>query len=142
MFFGGARTSRNTRDEILDEKAKGGLVSARIRNDEVAEKFAEAGIKVVQDLCLMVEHRAFAMNVTVYFAAWFSLRVCRERLRAPPRSASGFAPPGLDTFIDRRRSRYAELNDRVADGVEHLSDLLIVALEKRYFVPAVLIRRF
>ena len=28
-----------------------------IRNDEAAEKFARAGIKVVQDLCLMVEHR-------------------------------------------------------------------------------------
>jgi predicted CoA-binding protein len=31
-----------------------------IRNDEVAEKLADAGIKVVQDLCLMVEHRALA----------------------------------------------------------------------------------
>jgi len=29
-----------------------------IRNDDVAEKLALAGIKVVQDLCLMVEHRA------------------------------------------------------------------------------------
>jgi predicted CoA-binding protein len=28
-----------------------------IRNDEVAETLARAGIKVVQDLCLMVEHR-------------------------------------------------------------------------------------
>jgi uncharacterized protein len=28
-----------------------------IRNDEAAEKFAREGIKVVQDLCLMVEHR-------------------------------------------------------------------------------------
>jgi predicted CoA-binding protein len=29
-----------------------------IRNDEAAERLAEAGIKVVQDMCLMVEHRA------------------------------------------------------------------------------------
>jgi predicted CoA-binding protein len=28
-----------------------------IRNDDVAETLAKAGIKVVQDRCLMVEHR-------------------------------------------------------------------------------------
>lgn len=31
-----------------------------IRNDNAAEQLARAGIKVVQDLCLMVEHRALA----------------------------------------------------------------------------------
>jgi predicted CoA-binding protein len=30
-----------------------------IRNDRAAERLARAGIKVVQDRCLMVEHRRF-----------------------------------------------------------------------------------
>jgi predicted CoA-binding protein len=29
-----------------------------IRNDEVAERLAQEGIRVVQDRCLMVEHRS------------------------------------------------------------------------------------
>jgi len=45
-------------DEILAKKPKGVWFQLGIRNDEVAETLAEAGIKVVQDLCLMVEHRA------------------------------------------------------------------------------------
>lgn len=44
--------------EILTKKPKSVWFQLGIRNDEVAERFAEAGIKVVQDLCLMVEHRA------------------------------------------------------------------------------------
>lgn len=44
--------------EILQKKPKAVWLQLGIRNDEVAEKWAEAGIKVVQDLCLMVEHRA------------------------------------------------------------------------------------
>ena len=44
--------------EILEKKPKAVWFQLGIRNDEVAEKLAEAGIKVVQDLCLMVEHRA------------------------------------------------------------------------------------
>ena len=43
--------------EILAKKPKAVWFQLGIRNDEVAEKLAEAGIKVVQDLCLMVEHR-------------------------------------------------------------------------------------
>jgi uncharacterized protein len=31
-----------------------------IRNDAVARRLANAGIDVVQDRCLMVEHRRFA----------------------------------------------------------------------------------
>jgi predicted CoA-binding protein len=31
-----------------------------IRDDEVARKLAEAGIKVVQNRCLMVDHRQLA----------------------------------------------------------------------------------
>ena len=44
--------------EILAKKPKAVWFQLGIRNDEVAEKLADAGIKVVQDLCLMVEHRA------------------------------------------------------------------------------------
>ena len=44
--------------EILSKKPKAVWFQLGIRNDEVAERLAEAGIKVVQDLCLMVEHRA------------------------------------------------------------------------------------
>ena len=44
--------------EILSKKPKAVWFQLGISNDEVAERLAEAGIKVVQDLCLMVEHRA------------------------------------------------------------------------------------
>jgi uncharacterized protein len=45
-------------DEMLAAKPKSVWMQSGIRNDEVAEILAKAGIKVVQDLCLMVEHRA------------------------------------------------------------------------------------
>lgn len=44
--------------EILAKKPRSVWFQLGIRNDEVAERLADAGIKVVQDLCLMVEHRA------------------------------------------------------------------------------------
>ena len=44
--------------EIIAKKPKAVWFQLGIRNDEVAEKLAKAGIKVVQDRCLMVEHRA------------------------------------------------------------------------------------
>ena len=44
-------------EEILSKKPKAVWFQLGIRNDQVAEQLAEAGIKVVQDLCLMVEHR-------------------------------------------------------------------------------------
>ena len=44
--------------EILSKKPKAVWFQLGIRNDEVAEQLANAGIKVVQDQCLMVEHRA------------------------------------------------------------------------------------
>ncbi|MCC7308455.1 MAG: CoA-binding protein [Acidobacteria bacterium] len=44
--------------DILEKKPKSVWFQLGIRNDEAAEKFARAGIKVVQDLCLMVEHRS------------------------------------------------------------------------------------
>ncbi|HEU4345321.1 MAG TPA: CoA-binding protein [Candidatus Binatia bacterium] len=43
--------------DILAKKPKAVWFQSGIRNDNAAEKFAEAGIKVVQDRCLMVEHR-------------------------------------------------------------------------------------
>ena len=49
-------------DEILQKKPKAVWFQLGIRNDEVAETLAKAGIKVVQDLCLMVEHRATFRN--------------------------------------------------------------------------------
>ncbi|MFL6467837.1 MAG: CoA-binding protein [Pyrinomonadaceae bacterium] len=45
-------------DEILEAKPKFVWIQSGLRNDEVAETLAKAGIKVAQDLCLMVEHRA------------------------------------------------------------------------------------
>ena len=43
--------------DILAAKPKSVWFQAGIQNDEAARTFAEAGIKVVQNLCLMVEHR-------------------------------------------------------------------------------------
>ena len=44
--------------DILAKKPKSVWLQLGIRNNEVAETLAKEGIKVVQDLCLMVEHRA------------------------------------------------------------------------------------
>jgi len=44
-------------EDILAKKPKAVWLQSGIRNDEVAETLAKAGIKVVQDACLMVEHR-------------------------------------------------------------------------------------
>lgn len=44
-------------DDILAARPKSVWMQSGIRNDEAARRFAEAGIKVVQDRCLMVEHR-------------------------------------------------------------------------------------
>ena len=43
--------------EILATKPKSVWFQLGITNDIAAEKFAQAGIKVVQNLCIMVEHR-------------------------------------------------------------------------------------
>lgn len=45
-------------EEILAKKPKAVWLQSGIQNDEVAEMLAKEGIKVVQNLCLMVEHRA------------------------------------------------------------------------------------
>lgn len=44
-------------EDILAKRPGSVWFQLGIRNDEVAETLARAGIKVVQDLCLMVEHR-------------------------------------------------------------------------------------
>lgn len=44
-------------DDILSKRPRSVWFQLGIRNDEAAETLARAGIKVVQDLCLMVEHR-------------------------------------------------------------------------------------
>jgi predicted CoA-binding protein len=44
--------------DILAKKPKAVWMQSGIRHDETAEILAREGIKVVQDLCLMVEHRA------------------------------------------------------------------------------------
>lgn len=44
-------------DDILAASPKSVWMQSGIRNEEAARRLAEAGIKVVQDRCLMVEHR-------------------------------------------------------------------------------------
>jgi hypothetical protein len=44
-------------DDILAKKPKSVWMQLGIRNDAAAETFARAGIKVVQNRCLMVDHR-------------------------------------------------------------------------------------
>ena len=47
-------------DDILKAKPKVVWMQSGIRNDEAARRLAEAGIRVVQDRCAMVEHRRSA----------------------------------------------------------------------------------
>jgi predicted CoA-binding protein len=44
-------------DDIIAKKPKAVWFQLGIRNDRAAERFARAGILVVQDRCLMVDHR-------------------------------------------------------------------------------------
>lgn len=44
-------------DDILAKKPKSVWMQLGIRNDPVAEQLARAGIKVVQNRCIMVDHR-------------------------------------------------------------------------------------
>jgi uncharacterized protein len=45
-------------EDILAARPKSVWFQSGIRHDRVAEELARAGVKVVQDLCLMVEHRS------------------------------------------------------------------------------------
>lgn len=57
IFRRSADVSQHTSD-ILAKKPKAVWMQSGIYNEEVARELAQNGIKVVQDLCLMVEHRA------------------------------------------------------------------------------------
>jgi predicted CoA-binding protein len=48
-------------DDIIAKKPKAVWFQSGIRNDAAAEKLAKAGIQVVQDRCLMVEHRRYSI---------------------------------------------------------------------------------
>lgn len=45
-------------DDILAKRPRAVWFQLGIRHDEVAQVLAEAGIQVVQDRCIMVDHRA------------------------------------------------------------------------------------
>jgi predicted CoA-binding protein len=47
-------------DDIIAKKPKSVWIQLGIYHDEAARQLAEAGIKVVQDRCLMVDHRRLA----------------------------------------------------------------------------------
>jgi predicted CoA-binding protein len=47
-------------EDILAKRARAVWLQSGIRHDAAAEQFARAGILVVQDRCLMVEHRMAA----------------------------------------------------------------------------------
>jgi uncharacterized protein len=47
-------------EDILAKRPRSVWLQSGIHHDEAAERLARAGIKVVQDRCLMVEHRALA----------------------------------------------------------------------------------
>ena len=47
-------------DDLLAKKPKSVWLQLGISHDAVAERLAREGIKVVQDRCLMVDHRRFA----------------------------------------------------------------------------------
>jgi hypothetical protein len=49
-------------DDILAKQPRAVWFQSGIRNDQVAEQLAKAGIKVVQDRCLMVEYRQISVS--------------------------------------------------------------------------------
>ena len=49
-------------DDLLAAKPRAVWMQSGIRNDEVAETLARAGIRVVQDRCLMVDHRRYGQR--------------------------------------------------------------------------------
>ncbi|MBF5042830.1 CoA-binding protein [Aggregicoccus sp. 17bor-14] len=46
-------------EDLLAKRPRAVWFQSGIRNDRVAERLAEAGIQVVQDRCLMVDHRRY-----------------------------------------------------------------------------------
>jgi len=47
-------------EDLLAKRPKAVWFQSGIRNDAAAERLAQAGIQVVQDRCLMVDHRRYA----------------------------------------------------------------------------------
>ena len=60
LVFRRARDIDGHVDDLLSKRPKAVWFQSGIRNDAAAERLARAGIRVVQDRCLMVEHRALA----------------------------------------------------------------------------------
>lgn len=52
-------------DDLLAAKPKAVWLQIGIRDDDFAESLAKAGIRVVQDRCLMVDHRRWARRLSV-----------------------------------------------------------------------------
>lgn len=48
-------------EDIIAKKPKAVWFQSGIRNDAAAEKLAKAGIQVVQDRCMMIEHRRYSI---------------------------------------------------------------------------------
>ncbi|MGQ0530296.1 MAG: CoA-binding protein [Panacagrimonas sp.] len=53
-------------DDLLAKRPRAVWLQQGIRHEEFARKLIDAGISVVQDLCLMVEHRRCAENSGSY----------------------------------------------------------------------------
>jgi uncharacterized protein len=49
-------------EDLLAKRPKAVWFQSGIRNDAAAQRLAEAGIQVVQDRCLMVDHRRYAQR--------------------------------------------------------------------------------
>lgn len=57
VFFRRAEALPGHRDELLNAAPQVAWMQLGIRNDEEAAIWSEAGMKVVEDRCIMVEHR-------------------------------------------------------------------------------------
>jgi predicted CoA-binding protein len=57
LFRRGPDVARHVED-IIEARPAAVWMQSGIRNEDAARRFAEAGIRVVQDRCSMVEHRA------------------------------------------------------------------------------------
>jgi predicted CoA-binding protein len=57
--FRGSEDIPSHLDDMLAKRPRVVWFQSGIRNNEVAETLARAGIKVVQDRCLMVDHRSY-----------------------------------------------------------------------------------
>jgi len=85
-------------EDLLAKKPRVVWFQLGIRNDAAAEKLAQAGIQVVQDRCLMVEHRRFkdASSDRRGLRPWAALnRLTRRVTRAGPPAGQDPQAPAL-----------------------------------------------